>query len=106
MIIVIICSLVLLLGISVYINVNLFRKNEKMEETIDEQFKIMVNARNLIKESSERVKAIDKNGAFSSDDEIGWFFKSVKAIQDILSEMIETQPLIDPKTLKGPYNPK
>ncbi len=103
--IVTISLLIFILAISVYININLFIKNEKMENSLDEQFKVMINCRNLIKESSEKIKAIDKNGAFSSDDEIGWFFKSVQAIQDILSSMIESQLPAGPPD-KGPYNPQ
>lgn len=91
MLIVITSLLLFFLIISVYININLFRKNEKMEEALDDQYRVMTNVRNLIKDSSQRIEEIDKNGAFKSDDEVGFFFKTVKQIQQILSELIDTQ---------------
>jgi hypothetical protein len=62
-----------------------------MEEALDDQYRVMTNVRNLIKDSSQRIEEIDKNGAFKSDDEVGFFFKTVKQIQQILSELIDTQ---------------
>lgn len=54
--------------------------------------KYMVNISTAIKLADEKIKEIDIKGTFKSDDEIGWFFDSVKKIQVILSEfMIEIQ---------------
>jgi hypothetical protein len=33
-----------------------------------------------------RLKNIDDKGIFYSDDEIGWFFKEIKKIQEALNE--------------------
>jgi hypothetical protein len=32
------------------------------------------------------LKVIDEKGLFSSDDEIGWFFKEIQKLQMILNE--------------------
>ena len=32
--------------------------------------------------ADDRLKKIDEKGTFKSDDEIGWFFKQIKVIQD------------------------
>ena len=39
-----------------------------------------------INESNKVVQEIDKIGAFKSDDEIGFFFNTVKQIQETLNE--------------------
>jgi hypothetical protein len=40
----------------------------------------------IINESDRVLKELDKLGAFKSDDEIGFFFNNVKAIQETLNE--------------------
>ena len=65
---------------------NLLRKSEKQED-------IIVNYDNYIREfnkqidnADKRLKQIDEKGIFKSDDEIGWFFKQIKVIQDGISK--------------------
>ena len=58
---------------------NLLIKNEKLEDFITKQS-------DAINECDKRVKEIDTRGTFSSDDEIGWFFKEIKKIQEALNE--------------------
>ena len=58
---------------------NLLIKNEKLEDFITKQS-------DAINECNKRIKDIDTRGTFSSDDEIGWFFKEVKKIQEALNE--------------------
>ena len=58
---------------------NLLKKNEVLEDFISKQS-------DAINECDERLKQIDTRGTFSSDDEIGWFFKEVKKIQEALNE--------------------
>ena len=36
--------------------------------------------------SDKKLKEIDKAGTFKSDDEVGYFFKSIQDIQDILND--------------------
>ena len=58
---------------------NLLKKNETLEDFISKQS-------DAINECDKRVKEIDTRGTFSSDDEIGWFFKEIKKIQEALNE--------------------
>jgi lipid A disaccharide synthetase len=58
---------------------NLLLKNEKLEDFISKQSE-------AINECDKRLKQIDDKGVFYSDDQIGWFFKEVKKIQEALNE--------------------
>lgn len=63
---------------------NLLRKNEKQEDVLVSYLEYMNMISKIIEHSSDRLKKIDAAGTFSSDDEIGWFFEEVKAIQNRL----------------------
>ena len=65
-----------ILGFALY---NLLKKNEALEDFISKQSEAI----NLC---DQRLKQIDDKGIFYSDDEIGWFFKEVKKIQEALTE--------------------
>tara|TARA_B100000287_G_scaffold39000_1_gene35644 strand:+ start:154 stop:408 length:255 start_codon:yes stop_codon:yes gene_type:complete len=58
---------------------NLLKKNETLEDFITKQSE-------AINECDKRLKQIDDKNIFYADDEIGWFFKEVKKIQDALNE--------------------
>jgi hypothetical protein len=58
---------------------NLLIKNEKLEDFITKQS-------DAVNECDQRLKQIDNKGIFYADDEIGWFFKEVKKIQEALNE--------------------
>ena len=64
------------LGLALY---NLLKKNEALEDFITKQS-------DAINECDKRLKQIDDKGIFYSDDEIGWFFKELKKIQEALNE--------------------
>ena len=59
--------------------VNLLKKNETLEDFISKQSE-------AIQSCDLRLKQIDDKNIFYADDEIGWFFKEVKKIQDALNE--------------------
>jgi hypothetical protein len=48
--------------------------------------KYLDNISKTIEMSEKKLKELDHKGSFESDDEIGFFFKSVKQIQDILND--------------------
>ena len=58
---------------------NLLKKNEALEDFIAKQSE-------AIQACDLRLKQVDDKGIFYSDDEIGWFFKEVKKIQEALNE--------------------
>ena len=71
--------LTLSITISFFIIRNLIYKNETLEDFIIKQSEA-INA------CDKRLKEIDDKGVFYADDEIGWFFKEVKKIQEALNE--------------------
>ena len=71
--------LTIITTILVFALFNLLKKNEVLEDFISKQS-------DAINECDVRLKQIDTRGTFSSDDEIGWFFKEVKKIQEALNE--------------------
>jgi len=75
--------LVVILGYTTY---NLLRKNEKQEDIMVSYMEYLSKLDQVIEESDKRLEEIDQKGFFKSDDEIGWFFEQVKALQSILNE--------------------
>ena len=68
---------------------NLMKKTECLETIIEEQ-QILINQISTVIDESDRVLTeIDQRGSFSSDDEIGWFFKTVKEIQAALNQFVK-----------------
>jgi hypothetical protein len=73
------------LSILGYVIYNLYTKNVKLEEMISERDQILQELSLTINESEKVLKEVDRLGAFKSDDEIGFFFNTVKAIQETLN---------------------
>jgi len=65
---------------------NLLRKNEKQEDILGEYMNYLDRLSRTIEASDKKLKEIDQKGTFSSDDEVGQFFKSVQQIQEILND--------------------
>tara|TARA_R110000782_G_scaffold250634_1_gene337941 strand:+ start:41 stop:319 length:279 start_codon:yes stop_codon:yes gene_type:complete len=74
---------VIILGFTTF---NLMRKNEKQEDILVEYMKYLNKISQAIEISDEKLKKLDSQGRFESDDEIGFFFKTVMVIQDMLNE--------------------
>ena len=83
--IVLIIILSILLLVLIYTNYNLLRKNEKCEDIIKSYEEYMINFSNIINFSDKKIKEIDAKGTFESDDEIGFFFKQIKFLQEQLN---------------------
>tara|TARA_B110000977_G_scaffold199553_1_gene287270 strand:+ start:4400 stop:4690 length:291 start_codon:yes stop_codon:yes gene_type:complete len=73
----------LVLGFTTF---NLLRKNEKAEDIVVGYLEYLDKMSRVIEIADAKLKKVDAKGAFASDDEIGFFFKQVKQIQDILNE--------------------
>jgi len=80
--IVILALMVVVLG---YTTFNLLRKNEKQEDILTGYMVYLNKVSKVIDESDKKLKEIDHRGSFKADDEIGFFFESVKSIQTILN---------------------
>lgn len=69
-----------------YFTWNLMRKVEKYEDIAQYQQNYIENISTIIGESSKRLQEVDGRGTFESDDEVGFFFKTLKEVQSILDE--------------------
>ncbi len=78
----ILSALSIVLGFAVF---NLMKKNEKQEDILVEYMKYLNKISKAIEISDARLKKLDAQGRFKSDDEIGFFFKTVITIQDLLN---------------------
>ncbi len=86
MIIAIIILSIALVG-SLFANYNLLKNYERSEEYV-ENLETWVNQfSKTITDMNQRIKKIDKNGSFSSDDEVGYFFKELKNIINELNSL-------------------
>ena len=75
--------IVVILGFTTF---NLLRKNEKQEDILSEYLNYLDGLSKSIDASDKKLKEIDRAGTFKSDDEVGYFFKSIQDIQDILND--------------------
>ena len=46
----------------------------------------MIKNDNIVNMPDIKLKEIDAKGTFDSDDEIGWFFKSIKELQNKINQ--------------------
>ena len=77
-VIIIISSLSILLIVLGFTTINLLKKNEKQEDILIEYLNYLENISKTIEISDRKLKEIDNKGAFKSDDEVGYFFKSIQ----------------------------
>ena len=80
---IILAILVVVLG---YFTWNLMKKVEKYEDIAQYQQNYIENISTVIGESSKRLREVDEKGTFQSDDEVGFFFNTLKEVQRILDE--------------------
>jgi len=80
--IVILSLMVVILG---YTTFNLLKKNEKQEDILASYMVYLSKISEIIEHSDKRLKEVDAKGHFQSDDEVGFFFESVKQIQEVLN---------------------
>ena len=81
--IVILSLMVVILG---YTTFNLLRKNEKQEDILIGYMSYLNKVSDIIEMSDKKLKEVDARESFKSDDEVGFFFESIKQIQSILNQ--------------------
>ena len=87
MILYIVIGLLTLLSIILgFTTFNLLKKQEKTEDILIEYMTYLDNLSRIVEVSDKKIREIDHKQSFESDDEIGFFFKSIKQIQEILNE--------------------
>jgi len=81
--IVILSLMVVILG---YTTFNLLRKNEKQEDILMGYMSYLNKVSDIIEMSDKKLKEVDAKESFKSDDEVGFFFESIKQIQSVLNQ--------------------
>ena len=66
-------------------------KVEKYEDAVTDQTSYLQNISNLIGESKKHLQSLDEKGVFQSDDEVGYFFEQMKAVQNELDRFTNAQ---------------
>lgn len=79
-------SLSVLVVILSFTTLNLLKKNERAEDIVVGYLEYLDKISRVIEISDEKLKKLDYRGTFSSDDEVGYFFKSIKSIQEVLND--------------------
>jgi len=69
-----------------FTTLNLLRKNERAEDIVVGYLEYLDKISRIIEISDDKLKKLDHRGTFSSDDEVGYFFKSIKNIQEVLND--------------------
>lgn len=90
--------LAVIVGTVSYMIMNLLKKVEVYEDTI-EQYEAIINNQqeyvkkvsSIIMESRLMISQIDERGIFEADDDIGTFFRYLKEVQELLNTFIVIQ---------------
>ena len=78
---------ILFLLISIFSSTALFYALRRINQYED----FIVKIQQMVEYSTERMKQVDSSGHYESDDETGFFFKQLKDIQLLLSDIFETE---------------
>jgi uncharacterized protein HemX len=99
-----IIALTICLGISIFVNMNLTRKFEQLDdmaqESVDallENEKFLTELRNRIRSQQSYLRQLDRIGSFEADDETGYFFKEMKDIMNDIAVYFGEEPIDDEK---------
>jgi len=86
------CVLSIIIIILGFATFNLMKKQEKLEDILAGYLNYLDRLSRVIEISDKKLKELDYNGAFKTDDEVGSIFKGVQQIQEILNEFNITNP--------------
>ena len=97
--------LTICLGISIFVNINLTRKFDHLDEmaqdsvdTLLENEKFLTELRNRIRSQQSYLRQLDRIGSFEADDETGYFFKEMKDIMNDIAVYFGEEPIDDEKS--------
>ncbi len=79
-----------LLVISLLVVYNLFTKVTTYENVLEKILPIFNQVNEKINQADTALKELDTTGGFESDDEIGFFFQTVKEIQQDLNKILNS----------------
>ena len=77
--------------IFIYILRNLLIKVEKYEDEVVKLQDTLSTIQNTLADSKKHLNQLDERGVFESDDEVGYFFEQMKAVQDELDRFTNAQ---------------
>lgn len=77
--------LVVIIAVSIFVNINLFRKLEVLETELERYDTINDAVYISMMNAYTRMKSLDRLGAFESDDETGYIFSEIKSAMDQLN---------------------
>ncbi len=81
-----------------YLVYNLVRKNTALLDIINLRDNWILEFYNRIQFMNSEIKAIDSRGHFEADDEVGFFFKELKRLITMLSDLIVVDDQPNKKT--------
>jgi hypothetical protein len=87
-IILFILILVVLIASFVFFIYRLINKLDKYENIIIEQDQILTGLREAVRYSSEKLKEHDTRGHYSSDDDLGNYFRTLLEVDKVITEYI------------------
>jgi len=77
--------LLLIIGVLIFVILNLLKKQERMEDVIISYQEYITKFTDAVNESDKLLNKVDEKGTFKSDDEVGFFFTFIKKIQSELN---------------------
>ena len=93
-----------LLASSIYVNINLYKKFDKLDtmaqESVDvllENEKFLTELKNRVLSQQSYLRQLDRIGSFEADDETGYFFKEMKDIMNDIAVYFGEEPIDDEK---------
>jgi len=81
--------LILVLGVAGYAIYNLLRRNEVLEDLVNEQATKIADIRTTVLDVESKLVSLDLKGSFESDDEVGFFFTEVRKLSNELKETVQ-----------------
>lgn len=69
-----------------YIIYNLYAKNVKLENIVENQNNTITAIQSIVESSDKMLSEMDRRGIFKSDDEVGAFFNAMMEVQKILNQ--------------------
>jgi len=79
----------LILGVGIWLVRSLIIKNRKLTEIVEKQNTYINEIYEVITYTSTKIKQIDKAGIFQGDDEVGFFFTTMKELSEQLEGYIK-----------------
>lgn len=81
--------LILILIVLSYGVYNLMRRNEVLEDLVNDQATKLSDIRTTVLNVESKLVSLDIKGSFESDDEVGFFFTEIRKLSSELKETVQ-----------------